>query len=536
MAQDERTAPPPGHEELRPTRRDILQGAGIAVAAAALPFVREASAAQPQAPQASEADMPPVPGEPGSVTRADYPVSPVMTRLSSYISQAHEQALPAAVQEQAKIHTIDNLAAIVSGSGLPAGRAAINFIRHYAGGARPMATVVADTTLCGAIEAALVNAVMAHADETDDVLPGAWHPGSNIIATTLAAGEQFGISGDRFLRAVTLGYDIGHRVLATVGPGIRDSITLTYAIGGIFGATAAASCAAGLNEEQVRYALSYSAQQCSGFESFPRDPHHIEKGFIFAGMNARNALTSVLLVQAGFDAVDDVMTGPLNFLDFKNPKANPDMLVDKLGERYAIMSAALKRWTVGYPIQGVLDATEALLKKHPIDPSQVQEIVIRMAPGSITDNSGPGDINTQYAVALMLVKKTASFRDIHDWKLMKDPQIVRLRALTKLMPGPGGGLPGAGRGPVLQITLKDGTHIEQNSPGPLLGTAANPMSHQQVVAKCQELMEPVLGKTKATNLIERVFELEKVKDVRELRPLLQATYTHSPKLSEYPSA
>jgi len=531
MAQVEKTAPRQSDEPSRPTRRDILQGAGIAFAAAALPFVGDATAASLTAPQA---DAPPVPGEPGTVTRADYPVTPVMRRLSAYISQAHAHALPAEVQEQAKIHTLDTLAAMVSGSGLPAGRAAIHFIRGYAGGTRPTATVVADTTLCGAIEAALVNAVMAHADETDDVLPGAWHPGSSIVPTTWAAAEQFGIGGERFLRAVTLGYDIGHRVLATVGPGIRDTLTLTYAIGGIFGSTAAASCAAGLNEAHVRYALSYSAQQCSGFESFPRDPHHIEKSFIFAGMNARNALTSVLLVQAGFDAVDDVMGGPLNFLDFKNPKANPDLLVEQLGERYAIMSAALKHWTVGYPIQGVLDATEALLKKHPVDASQVQEIIIRGAPGSITDNSGSGDINMQYAVALMLVKKTATFRDLHNGDLMRDPQIVRLRALTKLMPGPGGAFPGAGRGPVVQITLKDGTHIEQASTGPLLGTAAHRMSHDQVVAKCQELMEPTLGATKTAHLINRVFELEKVKDMRELRPLLQATYAPTPKLSDYP--
>jgi 2-methylcitrate dehydratase PrpD len=534
MAQDEKTAPRQRDGNSRPTRRDILQGAGMAATVAAWPLVREAAAAPLPRPQAQ---VPPVSGEPGRVTRADYPVSPVMMRLSAYISQAHERPLPADVQEQAKIHTIDSLAAIVSGSGLPAGRAAINFIRGYAGGARPTATVVADTTRCGPIEAALVNAVMAHADETDDVLPGAWHPGSNIIPATLAAGEQFGISGERFLRAVTLGYDIGNRVLATVGPGIRGTITLTYAIGGVFGSAAAASCAAALNEEQVRYALSYSAQQCSGFESFPRDPHHIEKGFIFSGMNARNGITSVLLVHAGFDAVDDIMTGPLNFLDFKNPRANPDMLVDGLGEHYAIMNSALKRWTVGYPIQGVLDAAEALLKKRPIDPSQVQEIIIQGAPGSITDNSGPGDINTQYVLALMLVKKTATFKDIHNWELMKDPQIVRLRALTRLVPGPGGrGFPGSGRGPVLQIRLQDGTHIEQNSPGPLLGTAANPMSHTQIVAKCQDLMAPVLGTTRASDLISRVFELEKVRDIRELQPLLQAKYTPAPKLSDYPGA
>ena len=45
-----------------------------------------------------------------------------------------------------------------------------------------------------------------------------------------------------------------------------------------------------------------------------------------------------------------------------------------------------------------------------IDPNQVQEIVVRYAPGSITDNSGPSDINVQHALAVMLIDKTVTFR------------------------------------------------------------------------------------------------------------------------------
>jgi hypothetical protein len=49
-------------------------------------------------------------------------------------------------------------------------------------------------------------------------------------------------------------------------------------------------------------------------------------------------------------------------------------------------------------------------------------------------------------------------------------------------------------------------------------------------------MSPVLGATKAAELISRTLALEKVKDIRELRPLLQRTYQTGPaKLSTYPS-
>jgi hypothetical protein len=42
-----------------------------------------------------------------------------------------------------------------------------------------------------------------------------------------------------------------------------------------------------------------------------------------------------------------------------------------------------------------------------------------------------------------------------------------------------------------------------------------------VVAKARELMSPVLGAVTCSKLIERVLALDTVKDIRELRPLLQ---------------
>ena len=48
------------------------------------------------------------------------------------------------------------------------------------------------------------------------------------------------------------------------------------------------------------------------------------------------------------------------------------------------------------------------------------------------------------------------------------------------------------------------------------------MTTEEVIAKARELMAPVLGATTTAKLIERVMDIENVKDIRELRPLLQA--------------
>lgn len=106
------------------------------------------------------------PAPPFRRSMAGEAISPVMARLSAYMCEARNRALPEPVLEKTKHHILDTIAAMVSGAELPPGRAAIEFARGYGG--KAVATVAASHIACGPIEAALANGVLAHADETDD--------------------------------------------------------------------------------------------------------------------------------------------------------------------------------------------------------------------------------------------------------------------------------------------------------------------------------------------------------------------------------
>jgi len=276
---------------------------------------------------------------------------PVMNTLASYMAAARTRALPEEVIEQAKYHLIDTLAAMISGSELPPGQAAQRYIREHAG--KGGSTVVASALTVAPLDAALANGVMAHADETDDSHnESRSHPGCAVVPAAIALGEEFVVDGAALLRAVTLGYDIGTRVTMAMGGAAfsYDSSLATHSIAGTFGATAAAACIASLDARQMRWALDYAAQQSSGIIAWRRDTDHIEKAFVFAGMPARNGVTSALVVKSGWNGVDDIFSGPDNFFAAYAPKAQPDLLVEKLGERYEIAQTDIKKWTVGSPI------------------------------------------------------------------------------------------------------------------------------------------------------------------------------------------
>src|SRR5499427_4982554 len=117
------------------------------------------------------------------------PVSPMMERVSTYIASALRKPLPAAVAEKTKHHVLDTLAAMVSGSRLRPGKAAVSFARAE-GGARE-ACVAGSRVLTSATTAALANGMLAHADETDDSHSRSQtHPGCGVVAAALAMAED----------------------------------------------------------------------------------------------------------------------------------------------------------------------------------------------------------------------------------------------------------------------------------------------------------------------------------------------------------
>ena len=493
------------------TRRNLLELAGLALATTALPpgaVAAEAAALQDEGAQG---------------------VSPIMDKLSRYMSEARERALPDEVLEKAKHHVLDTLAAMISGSEIRPGRAAIEFVRAYGG--KEVATVVSSNVVCGPIEAALANGVLAHADETDDSHgPSRSHPGVSVVPAALDAGEQFGISGKHFLRAVTLGYDVGTRVTMSMGgPGYQVAThRSTHGTVAAFAAGAAAGCAAGLGAQQMRLLLDYSAQQTSGIGAWSRDAEHMEKAFLFGGKPAAGGVTAAMLVRSGWSGVEDIFSGPDNFFEALAPrengvvKADPTQLVEKLGERYEITRTNIKKWTVGSPIQAPLDALAGFFKQRLFTADDVVKVVVRLASdeANTVSNRDMPDICVQHMVAVMLLDKTATFRSAHDQARMKDPAVLKQRAKVEVLADPRIDARRPKREAIVEVTLADGTHMSEWVRD-VRGTAENPMPREEVVAKARDLIAPVMGGGPCSTLLEKVLALETVKDIRDLRPVLQ---------------
>jgi len=495
------------------TRRSLLELAGLALASTVLPT--DLAVAGPLAKQ-----------EPAAPSQG---ISPIMEQLSGYMSEAYAHAIPDDVSEIAKHHILDTFAAMISGSGLPPGRAALQFAADYGG--KEFATVVASKTVCGPIEAAFANGVLAHSDETDDSHgPSRSHPGVSVVPAAFATGEHLHISGSQFLRAVALGYDVGTRITMSMGGPSYQTVThrSTHGTVAVFGAGAAAGCAARLNKRQMRFLLDYTAQQVSGIGAWVRDPEHMGKAFLFGGKPAAAAVTTAIVIRAGWTGVDDIFSGPENFFEAYAPrengalKADPANLVDKLGERYEITRTNIKKWTVGSPMQAPLDALAGFFQKKSFTADEVQKVIVRIASdeASTVSNREMPDICMEHLVAIMLLDKTVTFASVHDKARMHDPAVLRQRSKVEVVADLRIDARRPRREAIVELTLSDGTQLSEWVRD-VRGTADNPMTREEVVAKARDLIGPVLGADKSSTLIGKILSFESVRDVCELRPVLQ---------------
>jgi 2-methylcitrate dehydratase PrpD len=450
-------------------------------------------------------------------------ISPVMSQLSAYIASALRRPLPPAVIEKTKHHILDTIAAMISGSRLAPGMRAIGYVKTL-GGVKE-ACVIGSNIITTAVNAALANGMLAHADETDDSHAlSLTHPGCGIVPAALAMAERERRNGAALLRAVALGYDVGCRLTQSLDAyQFREDGHSTHSFGPMFGAAAAAGALADLRERQVRHLLSFTAQQASGISCWMRDGEHVEKAFDFGGMPARNGVAAATMVAHGFTGVDDVFVGERSFFVAYGRKPDPAVLARGLGANYEIMNTNIKRWSVGSPIQAPLDSLRDLILEHQIKATDVEKVVVRVAHqgANTVDNRDIPDICMQHMCAVMLIDGNVTFASSHDEKRMRDREVLALRnrielrgddALSAAMPSRQG---------IVEVSLRDGRELRRHTSA-VRGTAENPMTRSEVDEKSYDLMAPVIGRARARKLCDVVWKLEKVRDARGLRPLLRA--------------
>jgi 2-methylcitrate dehydratase PrpD len=121
----------------------------------------------------------------------------------------------------------------------------------------------------------------------------------------------------------------------------------------------------------------------------------------------------------------------------------------------------------------------------------------------------------------MIVDGGVTFDSIHDVTRMSDSKVLAVRKLVEAVPNQELVSAVPARQSIVKIDTTDGRTLSHRT-YEVRGTPGNPMNADEVAAKALDLMAPVLGASRANELIATIYKLDSFGPVSGLRRLLQA--------------
>lgn len=387
------------------------------------------------------------------------------------------------------------------------------------------ATIIGTKLKRSAMTASFANGAMAHALELDDGSRHAtYHPASSIVPASLALAEKLRKNGRELLESIICGYEVSLRIGISINPqhylrGFHPTGTIA-----VFGTTASAAKLLNLTEEQTVNALGIAGSMVCGINQYEIDGSNVKH--LHPANAARNGILAALLSLKGMQGPRYILEGKLGFFNCYAQDYNREILTRGLGEEFEILKIYFKPYPSCRYVHYAVEATLEIIKRYGISAKDVDSIHIRThlnaKQGSdIPDYKTPlhARLSIQYGVASTLLRGKAGLREYTE-ESIRDERVRELARrinidvdpeIQRLYPNP--------RSLILELKTKDGIVLSHRVDYPK-GDPENPMSDSELEDKFLDITEEPIGRERSSLLLERLWKVEEVEDMRELSGLL----------------
>lgn len=435
----------------------------------------------------------------------------VTDRLCEWLCSVRYDALPSEIRRRALDVVFDSVGGMVACSALPEVRGIVEFLQELGG--KLECTIIGYKGRTTVVSAAMANGAMAHGDEVDPVhlTSSGGHVAAGPVPTALTVGQWVDASGKEVLRAVTLGYEVGGRLMAILYRE-RDYVTRRFyhtSVAGVLSSAVAAGLLLGLDSRALQAALGLAAYQAAGPDNMTKDPGHMGKTFQVAAAN-RNGVTAALLAQKGYFVPLDILDGSFFDAFLGEPDLGFEML-NKLGDYYAITDVMHKHYPAGSPNQTYLQGLFRLLNQHRIQSSDIRVIEIHIPKRGAhrIPATRHASISGEIVCAMAAVHGKLDFYQIHDPAAVASPSVQKMRERVRFVAREDWQGMEQGRHAIVILTTSQGQRLEEE-------VWFQPMTRQDIEEKFRVLVIPRLGKDKSRCVEELLNQLESAKSVRLL--------------------
>lgn len=438
-------------------------------------------------------------------------------QIAAYVANALVRDFPPEVIEAAKKALVDVVGVAVGA----AHESVVQAVRRIAEkwGAPGDAQIFLGGRTTPAV-AGLVNGTMAHAMDYDDTHPmGGGHPSGPCWSAALALAGHHRLREREALAGFIAGYEVMARLGGGGAPGVGRSLQRRgfhpTSVFGRAGAAAVACSMLRLDERRTAHAMGVAATTAGGLVgSFGTHskPFH-------AGKAAMDGILAAQLASEGFEAATHLYELDKGLLDaFIQDKIVEVPPLD-FGERWELLGNGFKPYASCRATHASIQAARTLAAR--VGTKKVARVHAKVDPtalvaSGILDPRTPleGKFSVPFCIALGLRGYRAVASDFNE-TTMRDPAVMQVVPVVELEAVQGQSLHAAH----LDVYLDDGEHLHADT-DVVIGHPDNPMEWDDLRAKFEGLVEPILGAAKTEALYASLRNFDEPGSLRTATTLL----------------
>jgi len=456
----------------------------------------------------------------------------IVLKLAKEAKSYSFEELPNDVVHQTKRLILDTLGCAIGGYESEASKIIQEFVKEASYPRE--ATVFGSGLKTSCLNATLANGAMVRYLDYNDtafILQGetyrsGYHP-SEVIPPILALSEREHLSGKQVITAINLGYDLSLAFLEGVRGVGMEKKGWNGDTRGAYIMPLVAGYILGLTEEEMESAvgISGSCHAVFGILDTPAEEYTMAKNIRFPTMSYAGIMAA-LLAQKGFTGPASMIEGHDGFVEvILDGEYDIEKLLSFRG-KFAIRETCIKSIIADFSSHGHLTATLTLVRENDIKPEDVEEVKIITSKRCAEHTGDPvkkyprnketADHSSYYLTAIAIIDRQIGPSQFAPEKY-NDPLVHKLIDKVVLIGDPS--LDKARPAGISRIKTKDGKIYELRVDFPR-GHARNPMTDEEIVDKFSEMASKHMSDKDMKQLIDTVFVLEKVDDIRKLNELM----------------
>ena len=439
-----------------------------------------------------------------------------LDQISHFVVKTNFEDFDKNVIEQAKKVVYDTIGVIAAGAQQKEPKEMVKKLAPFSG--HPSSTLIGRKKKIDPLSAALINGTAGtwlEVDEGNQFARG--HAGIHVVPAALAIGEKKGVSGEEFLTALVLGYEIACRI------GIASKLRMTmhpHGSWGTIGGAVAVGKLMNLNVDQVKTLINIASSMTLATSRKTM----LEGGTVrnlYAGVSGYMGILAYYLLMSGFtgevDGIGSVYGGVVS------DSFNPSAMVEELGSRYEITRNYFKQYACCRYNHSALDALYRIMSQQKggkLDPKNIECIKVETYSlaaqlcGKAPENMLAAKFSVPFAIATTIIHGHSGVESFLPDQVGR-PEIKSLASrveveekteFTQMMP--------SRRPSCVTVRLKDGTTFTETvyiSKGDI----EDPYSTDELETKFLNLATPIYGKRKAKEILEQTKKTETFSNIRK---------------------